>query len=497
MTMFNSLGFNNGGNSYKPYINYTWQMLPTLADGEHKTDGVELVINGNFDTDSDLIKQVGWTIANGVAIRSGATSNSYIGQTIYLESGVSYQVKVTANSVVGTGSIYTPSTAEAILTYTTTGTHTAIFTPSSSQNYIIGNYGIGSAELEIDNISVQKVTQLPNEAYSKNSGTSKVPLKLYSGNPLDFQGTQSIPYDYTIAEGDTISFGLTSNIGTWSSHPILGRSDTGTRFYLYSVGSIGASLKLDTRVLRGGADTLLVPDIFTQTSKYSVTVYFSGGFVYSYIDGELISTVASPYEGLSFSDIGANLNRAEHFDGQLDYLTISNSILTPAQIQKQFQYPNEFYQDMVSDSNTLFATDFRGNGSNIRDDKNLVEYPIINYSPTQRTNFTTETNGLRDLYRSFDSNGFFVENVQYLNCIGEGKATNQDTTSRTSNITLQVNPIELGGNILSGGVNLDTTGLNVGVDNDIVLSSQVVNGEIELGVGFKGKITKYTEDLIS
>ena len=117
-----------------------------------------LLTNGGFDQDSAWTKQTGWSIKNGVATRSGAVSNSYIGQTLSLESGKTYKFVFNVISITGTGTVYTPSTAETILTYTTTGEKVAYFTPSNTQDYILGWYGIGNAELTIDNISVQLIS---------------------------------------------------------------------------------------------------------------------------------------------------------------------------------------------------------------------------------------------------------------------------------------------------------------------------------------------------
>ena len=199
-----SFGFGLGSSAYllsgyNPLINYDWS---TTTAKEYKTDGVELVINGGFDTDMYWTKGTGWTIVNGVAIRTGVTSNSFVGQTITLTAGTTYKFTLDVNSIVGSGSIYTPSTAQTVLTFSTIGTKTAYFTPNATQPYIIGYYGTGTAELEIDNISIQKVIEEPNKRYLKDVGsTPTYNASMYFGRGAYFNGvdqTITVPINTTI-----------------------------------------------------------------------------------------------------------------------------------------------------------------------------------------------------------------------------------------------------------------------------------------------------------
>ena len=188
-----------GGNTYNPLINYDWS---TTTAKEYKTDGVELVINGGFDTDSYWTKGTGWTIVNGVAIRTGVTSNSFVGQTITLTAGTTYKFTLDVNSIVGSGTIYLPSIAQIILTFSTIGTKTAYFTPNVTLPYIIGYYGTGTAELEIDNISIQKVIEEPNKRYLKDVGsTPTYNASMYFGRGAYLNGvdqTITVPINTTI-----------------------------------------------------------------------------------------------------------------------------------------------------------------------------------------------------------------------------------------------------------------------------------------------------------
>ena len=63
--------------------------------------GSELVTNGDFATDTDWTKTNGWTISGGKANRSGATTNTYIGQDFNVEQGKKYIIKYDRTYISG------------------------------------------------------------------------------------------------------------------------------------------------------------------------------------------------------------------------------------------------------------------------------------------------------------------------------------------------------------------------------------------------------------
>ena len=67
-------------------VNITESDLFTQVAGDW--EGVELVTNGGFDTDSAWTKGVGWTISGGKANRDGNPTNSVIEQPLVFQSGV-------------------------------------------------------------------------------------------------------------------------------------------------------------------------------------------------------------------------------------------------------------------------------------------------------------------------------------------------------------------------------------------------------------------------
>ena len=117
--------------------------------------GSELVVNGDFTTDSNWSKDANWSIANGKATSTGA---GRMFQSIpFLEINIGTTVKVsfditelTANSVVVNcyGGI-----SES---FTTVGTHTFITTTTNNTNLYFNNAGAGNLIGSIDNVSVKE-----------------------------------------------------------------------------------------------------------------------------------------------------------------------------------------------------------------------------------------------------------------------------------------------------------------------------------------------------
>lgn len=122
-------------------------------------------------------------------------------------------------------------------------------------------------------------------------------------------------------------------------------------------------------------------------------------------------------------------------------------------------------------------------------------YPINNYTTAVRTEAQALSYGLQTAKIKRDTLGNYVSKSEFLECDGVSTATIPYFESRTVNIELIVNPSELVGNILSGGIALDTTGLSTNQDNTIVLENQTVTSEIVIGNGFKGTIKQYKEIL--
>jgi len=140
--------------------------------------GSELVVNGDFATDTAWTKGSGWTISGGSANQDNSTPNSGdLTQSNVTTSGKKY--KVTFDLVVTSGTISALVGGHNL--FTTSGTKTFIKTATSS-NLTFRNYSnfIGS----IDNVSVKEVIEndVPRLDYSGGASCASLLLEGQSTN---------------------------------------------------------------------------------------------------------------------------------------------------------------------------------------------------------------------------------------------------------------------------------------------------------------------------
>lgn len=154
--------------------------------------GEELVVNGNFATDSDWTKGIGWTISNGIASCDGSqTTWSILGQNNILpQNGSTVKITFTISNYLA-GNIYPKAgfndPGEAI---NGNGTHTVYRVVNGYQEFRLQadlNF-IGS----IDNVSVKEVTDADFD-FTRNSSATRV-------NPdylIETSATNTPRLDYT------------------------------------------------------------------------------------------------------------------------------------------------------------------------------------------------------------------------------------------------------------------------------------------------------------
>ena len=153
--------------------------------------GAELVVNGDFATDSDWLKDTGWTISGDALNFDGSSSNN----SRQLLSGYStskiYQVTYTIT--VTSGGAYVNLGYNSLTTRTISGTYTeeGAFLDGGAFNGYIRVFSTGASEFSISNISVKEVAQF---APDKSTNTNNA--KLFTGKALSFDGVNdSIDFD--------------------------------------------------------------------------------------------------------------------------------------------------------------------------------------------------------------------------------------------------------------------------------------------------------------
>ncbi len=201
-----------------------------------------------------------------------------------------------------------------------------------------------------------------------NEGTFTENLKMYSGNPMDFQGTQYIKTSVPLVSNTYLTINIGFSVNTASSGAYNYLIDSQERDYLIRT----QSGKLYVYFNSTSYEIMPIED----SKYYNIIFEWNNNIFNVYSNGELVYTISiTPvvFNGSTTTTFGSYWSSASNLlDGTFDYVIFYNGLLTQAQIQQSYTNPNQFYNAMVNDSNTLFCTDFRGNDGYIADGKNVI-----------------------------------------------------------------------------------------------------------------------------
>lgn len=266
------------------------------------------------------------------------------------------------------------------------------------------NYAFGSYEA---------VNPIDNKVYGKNIGTSNLKPLYKSGNPFDFQGSQSIVVDSINSSTFDIRNDFTILLGckpSSANNALFGNSRTDLSFLLYTRFNDTTG----TRFFYNGTPYKF-KTIETEEEHLSykcLGITKSGTTLKFYWYGEVTATytnVALPTSNNFISLIlGAIQVGVNPYDGTYDNFYLSDNVLSDEDIKKHTEYPNDFYQDMVNDDRILFCTDFRGNSDvgYIADGKNYSE-GIVN---AEVTSTRAQTNGTGNTITEGTTGTFYFHN---------------------------------------------------------------------------------------
>ena len=107
-----------------------------ITNGNFSATSSELVTNGDFTTDTDWLKEAGWTISGGEANFSGGSANKNIRQNIGITNSKSYKIQFTVSSI-SAGEVavrFGGMAGVSEITATAIGTYTGYITANSSAN---------------------------------------------------------------------------------------------------------------------------------------------------------------------------------------------------------------------------------------------------------------------------------------------------------------------------------------------------------------------------
>ena len=145
--------------------------------------GEDVIVNGDFATDSNWNTGTGWTISNGSA--NGLNATGDLQQSNVIESGKYYEVTFTiSNYVAGSVRVELPNNSAEGITRSANGTYTERIL---SVGTIVQFDGRTSFTGSIDNVSVKEVGQ-----FSLDETTNNNDAKLLTGNCLDFDGARGL-----------------------------------------------------------------------------------------------------------------------------------------------------------------------------------------------------------------------------------------------------------------------------------------------------------------
>ena len=172
--------------------------------GFYKSDviGRELVVNGDFATDSDWTKQAGWTISGGVTnVDSSVAGSTNITSTnLTLTIGSTYDVEYYVDSASGIGVASTVGGVGEPTFSIATGNRVRTIVATSTQGFILSASG-STTLAQISNVTVKEVTQ-----FAPDKSTNSNDAKLFTGKALSFNGNDSVVLDGFTSSGDTFTF---------------------------------------------------------------------------------------------------------------------------------------------------------------------------------------------------------------------------------------------------------------------------------------------------
>ena len=345
----------------RPLIDYRWSA--TTVSSDYVTDGIELVTNGGFDSDT-----TGWTqnaggtssVTDGICTLSRSGGLGSFTQTMSM-SGVSrFLITIHSGSLtvyIGGSSVTGLTIGNNIIEVNKTGSVSIEMWCTSD-----------SSTATFDNISVQKVIQKPNTMYLTDTGSKpKYPAEMKSGQGVKFNGVdQNIIID-NFAVAKSSLFTLTSGIvNTFIFNAWISRNTIGENLYLsyYDDGAIYKTYSCASTA-----------------NKMYFYIELNGLELKIYGDGVLCDTLTliAPYHTSISYQVGSRGGAAFKAGITKDVYAFTDT-LTTTEISKYSTNPNGFYQDVKDGviDNCVLNMPLNGSDKYVKDDANYSETPKHN-----------------------------------------------------------------------------------------------------------------------
>ena len=305
--------------------------------------GRELVVNGNFATDSDWTPQAnsGWSIANSTAIQSSGTGQLY--QEGVITAGKTYSVTVTIDSIAsGTSLKVALGSGGSELVFSNVGTTTLTgIAANDVKLYLLGSGSGFSAT--ISNISVKEVAQ-----FTPDKSTNTNEAKLLTGKALEFNGNDYVDLGTTFGLTGEFTVAFFVNLTNYTEAVVVGDGDNEDWFRINSATDY--TLKLDNAtsaaVVSGGSIPL-------DTWNRVVLIRDSNDLVTISVNG-IIYTDNAPTRAGDFDFIYLGLKDSTRFmSGSLSDVQVYNKAWNSDDAAYDYANPNNLATDNPFTSLTL------------------------------------------------------------------------------------------------------------------------------------------------
>ena len=306
--------------------------------------GEELVVNGDFATDSDWTKTQSTGTAEIVGgeahINATSDGNPTILQDTSCVSGRTYYYEIEQRVISGDGGVYKlggttiESSEESFSGYVT-----AISTDSSIRG------GYGNREFYTSNISIKEVTQIAPDKSGNSNGA-----KLFTGKALSFDGVNDyVDLGNHTLDIKTFSFWVNTTINT-TSKGFVCHFGTGTNDSI-SVGHLTSTLTNETLTISTDASYTATTDVYP-ASWNRVVVAWNGTKYDIYINGVKKTTINNGSDAGLVSLSNKNIllgKRPTHddffFEGVLSDFQIYDTAWTQADVTFDYNNPQHLVTD--------------------------------------------------------------------------------------------------------------------------------------------------------
>jgi len=328
-----------------------------------ETLGRELVVNGDFATDTDWTKQAGWTISGGVANvdTSVAGTTNLISTNLSLTIGNRYDVEYYVDSASGSGLRATVGGVNLSNFSVATGNIIKTITAVSTDGFLLVASNSGGTTLaQISNVSVKEVAQfVPDKSGNSNVG------KLFTGKALDFNGSVDnveVPNSSSLNVGtDDFTYCFWIYINSAKLQRIIDKRDTrGFTFYLDSSNVLRVELNDGTSNVPFTLGTLtssVWQRVVISADRNGNAICYINGIAQTPVD---ISSKSGDLTDTTSLFIGADAPGGSgiHFDGFITDIQWYDTILSQADATFDYNNPNHLVTDNTN--STIALSNLKG-----------------------------------------------------------------------------------------------------------------------------------------